>query len=149
MEDVCNQFLSHKEGRLLSGEIAQGTYNEYLSTGNRLAKVFGKKTPVGAVAVDDFRRLRASIAKVSGPVRLGNEIQRVRSILRVAFEDDLIDSPPRYGADFKKPSAKVLRKSPRGPGAPQVLAGGVTGRTGSGDREREGNDFIGHRWRHG
>ena len=63
------------------------------------------------MVADDFRRLRAAVAKVWGPVRLGNEIQRVRSLFKFAYDDGLIDKPPRFGADFKKPSAKVLRKA--------------------------------------
>jgi len=110
VEDVCNQFLAHKESLLNAGEIAQQTYGEYLATGKRIAKCLGHKTPVDTLVADDFRQLRAGIAKEWGPVRLGNEIQRVRSVFKFAYDSGLIDRPPRFGADFKKPSAKVLRK---------------------------------------
>ncbi len=111
VEEICNEFLAHKEGLLKSGEITERTYAEYLATGKRLAKVFGHKTPVDTLVADDFRHLRAGIAKDWGPVRLGNEIQRVRTVFKFAYDSGLIDKPPRVGADFKKPSAKVLRKA--------------------------------------
>ena len=111
VEEICNQFLAHKEGLKNSGEITPRSYGEYLATGKRLAKAFGHKTPVDTIVADDFRHLRAGIAKEWGPVRLGNEIQRVRSVFKFAYDSGLIDKPPRFGADFKKPSAKVLRKA--------------------------------------
>jgi integrase len=50
------------------------------------------------------------MAKDWGPVRLANEIQRVRSVFKYGYEAGLIDRPVRYGPNFKKPSSKVLRK---------------------------------------
>ncbi len=111
VEDICNQFLAHKDELRKAGEITERTYAEYLATGKRLAKTFGHKTPVDTLIADDFRHLRAGIAKDWGPVRLGNEIQRVRSVFKYAYDSGLIDKPPRFGADFKKPSANVLRKA--------------------------------------
>jgi integrase len=111
VKDVVNQFLAHKENLSKSGELAQRTFDEYEATGKRLAKVFGKTTPVGFLTAADFGQLRAQIAKEWGPVRLGNEIQRIRSFFKFAFDSGFIDQTPRYGAEFKKPSAKVLRKA--------------------------------------
>ena len=45
-----------------------------------------------------------------GPVRLGNEVQRVRTVFKYGFESGLIEKPVRYGPQFKKPSKSVLRK---------------------------------------
>jgi integrase len=58
---------------------------------------------------DDFKYLRSSIAESWGPIRLGNEIQRVRSIFKFGYDNDLIDKPMRYGSGFKRPAKKVLR----------------------------------------
>ena len=46
---------------------------------------------------DDFRKLRASLAKGRGPVWLRNEMQRVRSIFKFAFDEGLILTPVRFG----------------------------------------------------
>jgi integrase len=62
------------------------------------------------LAADDFEQLRADIAKVWGPVRLGNEVQRVRTFFKYGYEAGLIDKPVRFGPSFKKPSASVLRR---------------------------------------
>jgi hypothetical protein len=63
------------------------------------------------LASDDFEKLRAEIAKVWGPVRLANEIQRVRSVFKYGFEAGLLTAPMRFGPQFKKPSKSVLRKA--------------------------------------
>ncbi len=59
----------------------------------------------------DFEKVRADLATRRGPVALGNEIQRVRTIFKYAFEDGLIDVPIRFGTQFRKPSRKTIRKA--------------------------------------
>jgi integrase len=61
------------------------------------------------VRPDDFDKLRAKTAKRWGPVRLGNEIQRVRSIFKFGYDGGFMDKPMRFGPGFKRPSKKVLR----------------------------------------
>ena len=41
---------------------------------------------------------------------MANEIGRVRVLFKYAFDIELIDRPVRYGASFKKPSRRALRK---------------------------------------
>ena len=48
--------------------------------------MFGKDRPVDDLAADDFEELRADIAKTWGPVRLGNEVQRVRTLFKYGYE---------------------------------------------------------------
>jgi integrase len=50
------------------------------------------------------------LAKVYGPVRLGNEIQRVRSIFKYGHEAGILAIPARFGPDFRGPTKSVLRK---------------------------------------
>ena len=52
-----------------------------------------------------------AIAKDWGPVRLGNEIQRVRGVFKYAYDSGLIAKPVRFGPDFAKPSRKVMRQA--------------------------------------
>ena len=110
VRDLANHFLTHKKGLVDSGEILDATFSEYHATCERVLKVFGADTQIDTLLPDDFQGLRANIAKQWGPVRLANEIQRVRSLFRYAQEAGLSDKTPRYGPGFKKPSAKTLRK---------------------------------------
>ena len=69
------------------------------------------------LAGDDFEAMRSSIVRTRGPVALGNEIQRVRTVFKYAYDEGLIVQPVRYGAGFKRPSNKVLRlnRAKKGP----------------------------------
>ncbi len=111
VKDVCNAFLSHKKDLLAAGELTERTFAEYHATCARLVKAFGRIRPVDDLTAEDFRRYRAQIARHWGPVRLATEVQRVRSVFKYGFESGLLDKPIRSGPDFKKPSAKVLRKN--------------------------------------
>ncbi|NLX95646.1 MAG: site-specific integrase [Rhodopirellula sp.] len=103
-----DRFLTLKSRALDAGEITAPTYLEYKKTVARLVSVFGERRLVEDLASDDFETLRANITERWGPVRLANEVQRVRSIFKYAYDSGLIDRPVRFGAGFKKPSAKVL-----------------------------------------
>ena len=107
---LCNHFLTAKKHQLDTGEICPRTWHDYKRTTDRVVAVFGKSRLVEDLAADDFTELRADIAKTRGPVSLGNEIQRVRIILKYCFDAALIDKPVRYGPTFKRPSKAVLRR---------------------------------------
>jgi integrase len=111
VRDLLNRFLTTKRHLLDTSEITSRTFGDYHGTCQRLGECFGLTRLVSDLAADDFERLRIAIAKKWGPVALGNEIQRVRSVFKYAYDQGLTDKPIRYGQGFKKPSKKVLRKA--------------------------------------
>jgi integrase len=111
IRDLANAFLTHKQDLVNAEELCQRTFDEYFNTCDRLIRSFGRERPVDDLVADDFRRLRAQIARRWGPIRLSNEIQRVRSVFKYGFDAGLLDKSVRFGPDFKKPSAKVLRQN--------------------------------------
>jgi integrase len=108
--DLCNRFRTAKLRQQEAGEISARMYDEYVATTDRLVSTFGGTRLVDDLAADDFEALRDAMAKQWGPVRLGNEIQKVRTVFKYGYEAGLIDKPVRYGPQFKKPSASVLRR---------------------------------------
>jgi integrase len=111
VEDLCDHFLNAKRPLVTGGEITKRTFDEYFATGERLVKRFGASRLVDDLRPEDFDGLRAEIAKAWGPVRLGNEIQRIRSVFKFGFEAGHIERPIRFGPMFRKPSRKVIRKA--------------------------------------
>jgi integrase len=107
--ELCDRFLQSKDKAVDAGEITRRTRDDYKSVTDRIVGQFGKSRMVIDLGGDDFESLRATFAKTRGPVALGNEIQRVRVILKYAYDAELIDRPVRVGPTFKKPSKKVLR----------------------------------------
>jgi integrase len=108
--DFCNAFLTAKQRQYEAGEISRRMFDEYKATTDRLVATFGKTRLVDDLAADDFEALRDGMAKQWGPVRLGNEIQKVRTVFKYGFEAGLIGKPIRFGPQFKKPSASVMRR---------------------------------------
>jgi integrase len=104
-----NAFLSQKAALRDAGELSPRTWEEYRATCLSLGKAFGGSRLVSDLTTDDFASLRNRMAKRWGPVRLGNEIQRIRSVFKLAFDNGLLDRPVVFGQGFARPSKKVLR----------------------------------------
>jgi integrase len=116
VKGLVDRFLTSKKRMLDSGEIVNRTFDDYYATGVRIADAFGRDRLVEDLVSDDFAGLRAAMARTWGPVRLGNEIQRVRCFFKFAFDEGLTDKPTRYGQAFNRPSKKMLRKARNGHG---------------------------------
>ena len=101
---MCNKFLTSKLRLLESAEIVKRTFEDYRGTCDRLVAEFGKQTVVDDLTDESFETLRANIARSWGPVRLSNEVTRVRSVFKRGRKLDLVPD------EFRKPSRKVLRK---------------------------------------
>lgn len=110
IEDLCDHFLNAQRPRVISGELAKRSFDEYFATCERMVKSFGMTRPVDDLRPTDFDIYREKVAETWGPVRLGNEVQRVRSVFKYGFEAGHIDRPIRFGPLFRKPSARTMRK---------------------------------------
>ena len=108
--DLCNRFLTSRLRKVEAGEMGERMFVEYKQTTDRLVGAFGKSRLVDDLAAADFEALRDGMAKQYGPVRLGNEIQKVRTVFKYGYESGDIKQPVRFGPQFKKPSASVLRR---------------------------------------
>jgi integrase len=120
LSDLCNRFLTAKLRQYEAGEISARMFEptadpkkpkgEYPATTDRLIALFGGSRLVDDLTAEDFEQLRDVMAKQFGPVRLGNEIQKVRTVFKYSFDSGVIERPVRFGPSFKKPSASVLRR---------------------------------------
>ncbi len=108
--DLCNRFLTDKKRKLETGELTSRTVGEYKLTTDRLVKTFGKVRPLEDLGTNDFTCLRGDLATQFGPVRLGNEIQKVRTVFKYGIENGLIEKVVKFGSEFKKPNKRVLRQ---------------------------------------
>jgi integrase len=122
---LCNAFLTAKLRQREAGELGVRALGEYKQTTDLLIGSLGKTRVVDNLGADDFEALRATMAERWGPVRLGTEIQKVRTVFKYGFESGLLDRPVRYGPQFKKPSAGVLRRHRAKAGAKMLEAGEV------------------------
>jgi len=111
LADLCNEFLSHKESMRDNGELNPRTFREYYDVCDCLVKTFGRNRLVVDLVPDDFRKLRAALAKTRGPVTLRNVMQRCRSVFKFGFDQGLILTPVRFGQSFAKPKMDAIRRA--------------------------------------
>ena len=117
VKDAANAILNAKQAAIDAGELSPRTRREYKSACDEVVACFGKTRLLADVGPDDFAELRKKLAGKWGPVRLGNQIQYVRSVFKFAYESGLIERPARFGPGFKRPSKKTLRleRAKKGP----------------------------------
>jgi len=113
VRELCNHFLTSKKHLLDNDELSPRTFRDYVSTCDRMLKTsaFRYNPAVQDLVSGDFAKLRTAFAKNLGPINLGNEIQRVRSLFKYGYDSGLIDNPIRFGPGFKKPTRKVIRQA--------------------------------------
>jgi integrase len=116
VRDLCNRFLTSKQGLLETGEITHRTFADYHRTCKIVLGQFGRNHLVDDLSPDMFDQLRSELAKTRQMVALGNEVQRIRVMFKYAFDAGLIDKPVRLGPTFKKPSRRALRRERRANG---------------------------------
>jgi integrase len=117
VKEAANAFLNAKKSLLDAGELSPRTWDEYKEICVLLVSRFGKSRLVDDLGADDFSALRDRMAKRWGPIRLGNAVQRVRSVFKHVLDAGMIERPVCFGPSFKRPSAKVLRLHRAGQGA--------------------------------
>jgi integrase len=106
---LCAKFLTTKTLMVKSGDLAQRSLDDYAATCKLVIKAFGRNRLVSDLGPDDFEKLRKRMSKTWGPVRLGNEINRVRVIFSYGFKNGHLDRPMVFGEGFRRPSKKTLR----------------------------------------
>lgn len=107
--ELCNRFLTAKEQQRDAGDIVPRTFAEYHASCGIIVGAFGRDRLVDDLNASDFEALRADLAKRNGPVRLGKEVQLIRTCFKYGFDVGLLDKPIRFGPTFKKPTKRVLR----------------------------------------
>jgi integrase len=107
---LANQFLTNAKSKRDNGEITNRTFDDYHKSCERILKQLGKSVAVEELRPDNLMRLRRALAETLNPTSLGNEVGRIRVILRFAFENGLTDRPIRFG-DFKRPAKRVMRRA--------------------------------------
>jgi len=111
IKDLLNRFLTAKDDLLQTGELTQRTFDDYRAVCHQINEEFGLERRVASLTVEDFERFRSKLAKGKGPVTLGNEIQRIRTVFKYGFDAGLLDKPVRFGPTFRKPGRRLLRRA--------------------------------------
>lgn len=110
LRDLVNQYLNSKRRMVANGEMVERTWYDYHGACGRLIRYFGKERRVDDITAADFGQFKASLYKGGlGHVSVANEVRRTRGLFKWGYDAGLFQNMPRYGQEFKKPSARVLR----------------------------------------
>lgn len=109
--ELANRFLAAKRQLVDNHELSSRTWADYYATCRFVLKTLGKNKPVAMLVPTDFQMLRGEFSKTRAAVALGNNVQRTRTLLKWAFDNELIEKPIRFGSEFKRPNKKTLRKA--------------------------------------
>jgi integrase len=108
--DLCNLYLERQQQRATDGEITQRHFSDGLKSCELVINHFGKFMRAAALRSADFKDLKNSMPSTWGPVKIGNEIQRIRAVFKWGYETELLTVMPNFGPDFKKPSRTITRR---------------------------------------
>ena len=125
VKDLANRFLEAAEARKEAGELTARTFADYFRDCERLVKFFGRNRAVESITRDDLKKLRAYLARGVKPQTLNGRIGVTRSILKFAYDEELVEKPIRFGKDLKRPDKRVLRRSQAESGRTHFLAGEI------------------------
>lgn len=109
--DLVNEYLTEQDTKVEAGDLKPRTRREYQRACAHLVEAFGRHRRVDDLGPDDFRDLRAKLAKLHpSPVRLGVVIIQIRTAFNWGYDDGKIERPVKYGKAFNMPSTIVLRR---------------------------------------
>jgi integrase len=117
LRDLVNHLLTAKKRRLDGGEMGKRAFSDYHAACRYLVEGLGVRRQITDLTSSDFGMFRAELAKTRGPVALGNQINRVRSIFKYGCDAGLLDKPIRFGPEFVRPPMRAVRLAKQAKGA--------------------------------
>lgn len=111
LRELVNEFLTTKKQMVDSDELRPKTFYGYHQHCEHLIKFWGGERLVEDFRADDFNELRADTAKRQNPTSVGNMVRLTKILFKYAYDAELIESPIRFGTQFKAPAKKNLRRT--------------------------------------
>jgi len=74
---LAAKFSTTKHADVATRELSQQSLDDYAATCKLVIKAFGKGRLVSDLGPNDFQKLKKRMSRTWGPVRLGNEMNRV------------------------------------------------------------------------
>jgi site-specific recombinase XerD len=112
VELACNTFLTAKKKQVAERTLSQRSYADYRRTAKSFADFIGRERNLEGLEPSDFARYKSHFARTNNPVSTGNEITRVKTMLKWLTKSKHIKELD-VGPDFRKPSAKAARRHKR------------------------------------
>lgn len=109
IRQAADKFIDSKRKAVDRGELGDRTLNELRRTTDKFCEIIGP-VAVTSIGPDHFTAFRDSRAATLNVVSIGNEITRIRSWFKFLHGSKTLKHAPDFGPDFRKPSARILRR---------------------------------------
>lgn len=109
VRDACNHFLEAREKDVEADILSSRTYLYYKRACIKLIEFYGRDRSFATLGPQDFTAYRQRILETKNAISTGNEIVRIRTILKWLKKSGYIDDYD-VGPDFRKPAAKIVRR---------------------------------------
>ena len=108
---LANTFLAAKEPKREAGSIEAATFVEYHRDCELMVSHFGRDRSVASITRKDLGAFRELLGRGVNATTLNNRTGNARSIVKFAYEDELIEKPVRFGEAFRRPERRILRRA--------------------------------------
>jgi integrase len=109
VRELCNRFLNSKRCQLDTRELSPLTFHEYVAACKLVVKELHGERAVDDLRPEDFERMKSRFPRTWGPHRRGKMIQMIRTVVKYAMDEDLVEKTIKVGKQFKKPTKTVQR----------------------------------------
>jgi integrase len=120
VKQLCNHYLTYQHRRSQAGEIGPRWFEDCRTVLDNFVSFAGSGRLASDLAPDDFLKYRQRLSRQGltgrkglGVYALTRAITVVRSMLKYAYEMNLIENPIKYGKTFEQPSSTLKQKSRR------------------------------------
>jgi integrase len=121
LADGLNLFLASQKTKVNRKEMSNRSFLEYCSTARHVLRFFPRDRSIDSLGPTAFAEYRAYRESTRNVVSMGNEIQRVRTMIGWLVKSKHVGSID-FGPDFRKPTALQVRRHRRDVGAKTFAA---------------------------
>ncbi|MDF1844556.1 MAG: hypothetical protein P1U77_24335 [Rubripirellula sp.] len=109
LRQMVNEFLDGKQRKCNRGDLSPRTLKQYADSAKWFVPAMGPERLVETIGPADFTRVRHDFPARWGISYSDALVMHVRTMLKFAYDNDLIDKPVRYGSDWSKAPKKRAR----------------------------------------
>lgn len=110
VDDLNKAYLESLTSKRQGEVVGVRHLNDMRRTCRDFAEHVGGGRDIASLGPQDFTRIYKEISRSLSPVTVSNFVARVSSIFSWAYENQYLETPMRFGADFKRIPARLLRK---------------------------------------
>lgn len=110
LRQAADRFVEAKRKAVEREELSNRTLDELRRTSDKFCEIIGPDVAITQIGPEQFAKFRDARAATMNVVSIGNEITRIRSWWKWLHGSKHLKQSPDFGPEFRKPSARILRR---------------------------------------